>query len=199
MSPLSPSPAQRAISYARPWRWHKRRLERRLNNAATYEEWKELAEEYDRIDGRDLWKLEPEAPLLYDHKTITARLLNLKEARICNDPTRSMMTVRENLSRNLGGLGNPGLYNTCMLGTKRLVDQYLDEVEASIDNIVKARALSLAEKEHFFADSRQAYGRSALLLSGGASLGALVVAARRPRPGCFSHAPVPSGVARRAC
>lgn len=163
------------ISYARPWRWHKRRLEQRLAQAATYTEWVALAEEYDRIDGRDLWKLEPEAPLLYDHKTITARLLSLREARLTKDLIKSMMQVRENLSRNIGGLGNPSLYNTCMLGTKRLVDQYLDDVEASIDSIVKARALSLAEKEQFFADSRQAYGRSALLLSGGASLGACSV------------------------
>lgn len=142
-----------------------------LSQAASYREWLVLAQAYDQIDGRDLWKLEPEAPMYYDHANITARLYQLKEGRLLSDIPKCMRQLRENLSRNIGGIGHPALYSQCLVGTKKLIDQYLEEVILNIDAIAATPTLSLADKEQFLADSRQAYGRSALLLSGGASLG----------------------------
>ena len=81
------------------------------------------------------------------------------------------MLVRENMVRTLGGLGQPALYTSALSGTKKLVQSYVSELVACIDSVSYARNLPITTREQVLADSRQAYGRSALLLSGGLGMG----------------------------
>jgi TAG lipase / steryl ester hydrolase / phospholipase A2 / LPA acyltransferase len=61
-----------------------------------------------------------------------------------------------------------------MSGTKQLIEDYVQTVCESLDKICDndwGAEFGLQEKFEFFFETRQAFGRSALCLSGGATLG----------------------------
>ena len=61
---------------------------------------------------------------LFDYRTISSRYHALKDARLSGNMDLLMMLMRENMVRNLGGLGNPGLFSHALSGTKRLVQVF---------------------------------------------------------------------------
>ncbi len=65
------------------------------------------------------------------------------------------------------------MYCQTRVGTKNLIDDYIDEVVRQLNIIcdTDSNDLSLDQKLEFFLNTRQAFGRTALLLSGGATLG----------------------------
>lgn len=75
--------------------------------------------------------------------------------------------------KNIGGICDPKLYNMCHVGTKQLIEEYHNEVIKCIQFIYyyKGTKLDLQKKLEFFSETRHAYGRTALFLSGGASFG----------------------------
>src|SRR4051812_41637317 len=89
------------------------------------------------------------------------------------------------LVRNLGGIGNYKLYEATAFGTKKLIDEYSNEVVNQLNRICDSEfeEFSLKKKFDFFYEARQTFGRSALLLrylvtctinsftSGGSTLG----------------------------
>ena len=81
--------------------------------------------------------------------------------------------LRESLVKNIGNISHLNLYNKCYFGTKRLIEAYHNEVIKSIRAIYfcKSSKLSLSQKVKFFSETRQSYGHTALMLSGGATLG----------------------------
>jgi hypothetical protein len=82
--------------------------------------------------------------------------------------------LRTSLSRNLGDMGNPELYTKSRVGTKRLIEDYIDEVVKQLIYICDSPDTAdntLDNKLDFFRNTRQYFGRTALLLSGGATLG----------------------------
>lgn len=81
--------------------------------------------------------------------------------------------IRQDISKNVCNIGDKQLYNQCHSGTKRAIEKYIDEVIKCIKTIYSAdlNQMSRASKLEFFAETRHAYGRTALLLSGGATFG----------------------------
>ena len=75
--------------------------------------------------------------------------------------------------RNLGGITNRSLYETSIFGTKDLISDYTSEMVRQLHFVCDANieGFTLQKKYDFFNELRQSYGRSALLLSGGGSLG----------------------------
>ncbi|KNE55964.1 hypothetical protein AMAG_01815 [Allomyces macrogynus ATCC 38327] len=144
-----------------------------LRVATSYEQWSAAATTLDRLDGRDEWKRDPVSDL-YDYKLLQERLTGLQEAREANDLPQLILLLRTSLSRNLGGMGNPILYGFCKSGTKHLIEAYNREVVKCLDIICSARdgpmALDDRARMEFFLNTRQSFGRTALLLSGGATL-----------------------------
>ena len=59
------------------------------------------------------------------------------------------------------------------MGTKRGIEKYIDEVIKCIKVIYQAdpNLMSIENKLEFFAETRHAYGKTALMLSGGAAFG----------------------------
>lgn len=109
----------------------------------------------------------------YDSHAIATRLRQLREAHHAGDRDTAMMLVRENLDRGLAGLGNPLLYTHCTTGTKNLIEEYVAEMVLQLERLAAAPGdvADLIPIERSLADGRQAYGRTALLLSGGLSFG----------------------------
>ena len=95
--------------------------------------------------------------------------------RLCKqkDYDQLIFRLREELHGNIGNMANPLLYQHARSGTKKLINDYLDEVTASLKLLCDSNVKSLPpmRKRRFLKRTARSFGRSALLLSGGASLG----------------------------
>jgi predicted acylesterase/phospholipase RssA len=140
--------------------------------AADYDEWYAAALELDRLEGRDLWRQEKESEK-YDFRLLASRVTILRKLRRQKDYDRLMFRLREELHGNLGNMANPALYQQARGGTKKLINDYLDEVSAALRLLCQSnvKRLTPIRKRRFLKRAARSFGRSALLLSGGASLG----------------------------
>lgn len=151
---------------------HYKHTEKQMYEATNYDEWYAAACELDRIEGRDEWRLKKESER-YDYRLLASRTGILRRLRKQRDYDRMMFRLREELHGNLGNMANPTLYQEARGGTKKLINDYLDEVTAALRLICDSdiQKLSPMRKRIFLKRAARSFGRSALLLSGGASLG----------------------------
>ena len=148
------------------------KIKKELSKAENYEEWKELAMEVDEASGMDAWKKVNHSNL-YDYEEIYLRLETLRTYRENGDDKGLLFTLNEGIHGNMGGMGNPKLYQKALFGTKELIVDYLDEVADSILHIAdkNTTSISFEDKLDFFRRASHCFGRSALMLSGGGQLG----------------------------
>jgi predicted acylesterase/phospholipase RssA len=149
-----------------------RKYEKALESATCYAQWREAAEALDRLDRHDAWRQE-EASEDYDYRLIGSRVELLRRLRRQGDHDQLVFRLREELHGNLGNMANPVLYQRARVGTKRLINDYLDQVTAALILLCdsEVEALPPSRKRRFFNRAARSFGRSALLLSGGASYG----------------------------
>lgn len=145
---------------------------RELDHATTYAEWREIAQELDRLEGVDAWK-QDDASDDYDHFLIRERLDEMRRLRAAGEIRHLVHALHEGLHGNLGNITTPTLYGFARVGTKRLIHEYLAEVVRCLDYVCAGdfRDFSEDDKIVFFKRTATSFGRSALLLSGGATLG----------------------------
>ena len=153
----------------------RRLLYLRMRAAATLDEWRSCATQLDLLEGNNTWR-EQDTSTDYDHELVAARLRQLDDARISCDLRRMMFLIRTALTRGLGGMGDLRLYQHSHLGTKKLIERYIESCRATISAVVELSAQSGPEMEakkvmDDMIYARQAFGRSALLLSGGGTFG----------------------------
>lgn len=143
-----------------------------MEHATDYRTWHAAAEELDRSEGLDEWK-QDETSDDYDWRLIRSRLRQLRQYRAEKDAKRLVYHLRQGLHWNLGNVGNPALYGYTRVGTKQLIHEYVDEVVAALKELcdTEFEGFSSADKLKFFHEVALSYGRSALMLSGGATLG----------------------------
>lgn len=149
-----------------------RKLDLDIENASNYHDYREACAEFDRVSGMDEWKADPYSKE-FDHELISKRIARLKHARDHNSPRELMTILHEGIHGNLGNIANPQLYSHTRVGTKYLIEEFLNAVCGALDDIYRAdeREISLYQKLRFFEETAHAYGQSCLLLSGGAGLG----------------------------
>ncbi|THV55981.1 hypothetical protein BGAL_0001g00430 [Botrytis galanthina] len=151
-------------------------LNLRMKNAETLEVWRSSAKELDILEDNEAWKLDS-LSTDFDAALIEARTKQMDTARIDCDIKKMLTLVRTTLSRDLGGMGNIRLYKHSHVGTKVLIERYiestLDTIRALVENSKYALPVGLETKDILeqVVYARQAFGRSALLLSGGATFG----------------------------
>ncbi|KAM4059037.1 patatin-like phospholipase domain-containing protein [Hirsutella rhossiliensis] len=153
-----------------------------LRNAETFEEWEEAALHLDSLLGLDLWRNNPTSRY-YDWRLITDRLNSLVIAREEYNFQLLVNLLRSGLVRSFGNITVPKLYNRSFSGTKYLIDEYITQVAEAVEDISTlptafstgfhggAVALTNQTKLDFIHDTRQAFGRSTLVLQGGAIFG----------------------------
>ena len=143
-----------------------------MHRATDYAGWKEAALELDRHEGADSWKDE-DACDDYDWRLIRSRLRQIRQYRTEGAHGRLIHHLRQGLHWNLGNLGNTQLYSYTRVGTKKLVTDYLREVCEALEFVrdLPDAEFAYPEKLRFFQNVALSYGRSALMLSGGATLG----------------------------
>lgn len=149
-----------------------RESEKALAEATSYSEWYEAALELDRHEGRDKWREELESDD-YDYRLLASRVRVLKKLRRNRDVDRTIFRLREELHGNLGNMANPALYQHARTGTKKLINEYLDQVSICLQLLCDSdtKTLPPMRKRRFLKRAARSFGRSCLLLSGGASQG----------------------------
>lgn len=145
---------------------------RDLEQATTYAEWRAAALELDRLEGAEAWK-QDETSDDYDHLLIRERLAEMRELRRSGEVRQLVYSLSEGLHGNLGNVADPVLYTYSRVGTKKLVEDYIEEAVRCLDYICVGDFpdFTAEEKILFFKRTGTSFGRSALLLSGGATLG----------------------------
>ena len=147
-------------------------IERAIRHASTYQEYRDACLEHDRQSGADEWK-EKDPCRDYDYRLIRKRVQRLQIARGKGDVYALSSIIHEGLHGNLGNIANPALREQCQIGTKVLIETFITEVVAALEQIYHAdeQELDFYEKLSFFEETAHAFGRSCLMLSGGAGLG----------------------------
>ncbi|MQM08547.1 hypothetical protein Taro_041403 [Colocasia esculenta] len=141
-----------------------------MRSALTYEEWshaaKMLEKEMPRTNEGDF----------YDEELVRNKLQELRQRREEESLRDIVFCMRADLLRNLGNMCNPLLHKG-RLQVPKLIKEYIIEVSTQLRMVCNSESedLLLEEKLAFMHETRHAFGRTALLLSGGASLGAFHV------------------------
>jgi NTE family protein len=143
-----------------------------MRKAEDYATWREAALAFDAETGLEDWKHEDESDD-YDHKLIRSRLAQIRQFREQGQIVKLVHHLRQGLHWNLGNSANPALYSVAYCGTKKLIETYIEEVAQSLVFICEGHhdGLSDADRLRFFKETTLSFGRSALMLSGGATLG----------------------------
>ena len=149
-----------------------KKLERQMRDAESYEDWLTLAAEHDEATGMKRWR-EVDQTKLYDYASIRRRLDRLRSLRARHDDVGLLFTLNEGIHGNMGGMGTSKLYEQSKIGTKKLVEDYVDEIVDALKYIAELETdeISITDKLDFFYRANHCYGRSALMLSGGGILG----------------------------
>ncbi len=139
---------------------------------STYAEWKENALAKDARSGANAWK-EEEFSELYDSKVIRLRYEELVKLRASGDLQGLLYYLNEGIHGNMGGMGAPKLYTQAKFGTKTLIEDYIKELSAALDQLAQCSETEISHQEKLavFRRSSGCFGRSALMLSGAGPLG----------------------------
>jgi len=156
------------------------RLIRELHNqqcmAESQDEWMDLAEQIDSIQGNDIWRSEKTCAL-YESERIQARIDELVHLMRRHDVFDLMFTLRGGISRNHFGLLHEGLFSRAIAGSKLLTETYHNVVCAALEFVSDSpvapndEPIPTESRLAFFNETRHSYGRTAFLCSGGAALG----------------------------
>jgi len=148
------------------------RMKRQLNDVANYEEWKALAIKLDKLNGLEAWKRNDVSDD-FDYEEIRRRLDKLRRYKDNEDIQALLFTLNEGIHGNMGGMGNPKLYNKALFGTKDVISEYVETIAETLIHIAHSSndVITLEEKIDFFQRASHCFGRSALMLSGGGQLG----------------------------
>ncbi|KAL8634857.1 MAG: hypothetical protein Q9228_007589, partial [Teloschistes exilis] len=148
-----------------------------LAAARSYEEWEEVALQLDELYQTDLWRQNGSSKY-YDYRLINERRRAIIKAREEDDILGLVNLLRSGLVRNLGNITAPRLFNRAYAGTKLLIEEYITQVALAVEYVT---ALPTAQNDEsgwtsqtkldLLHDTRQAFGRSTLVLQGGAMFG----------------------------
>ncbi|KAH7414045.1 acyl transferase/acyl hydrolase/lysophospholipase [Phaeosphaeria sp. MPI-PUGE-AT-0046c] len=164
------------------WAWWTQKSKRdqlldTIDQVRLFEEWEAAAFSLDECMDYDMWRQSPSSKY-YDHRLIHQRLTALYAAEEDGDVIDLVNLVRSGLVRNLGNITASPLYNRAYAGTKLLIEDYVTQVARCIELITTAPTTSTSDslltsqmKLDVLHDTRLAFGRSALVLQGGAIFG----------------------------
>jgi TAG lipase/steryl ester hydrolase/phospholipase A2/LPA acyltransferase len=148
-----------------------KKLERNLEHATCYEEWRDAALAYDAHAGLDRWKIMDQSRR-YDYVNIRVRLDRLRALRARHNNRGLLFDLNEGIHGNMAGMGRSSLYEKSRFGTKQLIVDYVDEIVSALEHLADPEVdeITLDEKLDFFHRADHCFGRSAFMMSGSGSL-----------------------------
>lgn len=146
------------------------RLEKQMAVARTYQEWRDAASLLDKAKKLDKWRRTESSPH-YDYRSIRRRLEQLKMLRLQADFPGILFALNEGIHGNMGGMGKSVLYEQANVGTKELIEKYIEEVATNLELLSRPRANIDEEERLAFLDrASHCFGASALMMSGSGTL-----------------------------
>ena len=133
----------------------------------------------------------------YDKALIEEQLRLLRARRASGDVEEMMFGLRADILRNIGNLADIGRrLHEPLWGVPKCVREYIDETREQLRLIAREHDLPVTEKLAFLQETRHCFGRTALLLSGGGTLGTFHVGVARALSsrGCLPRVLVGSSV-----
>ncbi|KAG0234523.1 hypothetical protein BGW41_001122 [Actinomortierella wolfii] len=152
------------------WRGKRNQLRKALRSATNYGEWKEAALALDTYLGNDEWRNDPEFGF-YDFHLLNRVNRKMYLDRQANRIDELKDVLQGVVKSNFAGVENTRLYSHTYWGTKRPVEDYVQEVTESLEAVTASDQLTNEEKRQFLKHIAKNYGRTALCLSGGAGFG----------------------------
>ncbi|CAH6720421.1 triacylglycerol lipase 4 [[Candida] jaroonii] len=140
--------------------------------ATSYSKWYEISLRLDEIMDNNLWKLTTDSDL-YDYELIFNNLNEMKQARLNKDYKLLLYLIRTKWVRNIGNMGDINLYKHSLVGTKRLIEEYIGECKLSLQYLINDSSVNLDDRYllGMLIQTRKNIGRTALVLSGGSTFG----------------------------
>lgn len=147
-------------------------LDRAMSNAQSYIEWHEVAAEHDRLSGAEDWRDEDQCEWIHASE-LRATIARLRKMRKRRESWTLLNAFQDALFRHQGECAQPELYQVARAGTKRVIGEYLEELETCFAYLLKLRRAGVDDHYRLSQVKRvgRVYGRPALMLSGGALLG----------------------------
>ena len=134
----------------------------------------------------------------FDKELIEEQLRLLRLRRASGDVEEMMFGLRADILRNIGNIGNLGrrLHESHNWSVPPCVREYIAETREQLRLIAREGDLPVSEKLAFLQETRHCFGRTALLLSGGGTLGTFHVGVARAlsQQGCLPRVLVGSSV-----
>lgn len=148
-----------------------KRLQAELDEATSYEEWKEAAQALDHKSGLDRWKADDKSEY-FDYISIRRRFERLKKLRAAKDHAGLLFALNEGIHGNIDGMGRGALYGKARFGTKQLITDYVAEISAALELLASHDSddIPFDERLDFFRRAQHCYGCTALMMSGAGSL-----------------------------
>lgn len=110
------------------------KLENAIHGASSYQEFKEACIAHDSISGADDWKSDDRSKD-FDYRLIRKRVSRLKLAHSRGDILALMSCLHEGIHGNLGNISNPILQENCKIGTKHLIEEFINEVCNALEEV----------------------------------------------------------------
>eukprot|EP00922_Rhytidocystis_sp_ex-Travisia-forbesii_P048573 GHVS01072328.1.p1 GENE.GHVS01072328.1~~GHVS01072328.1.p1 ORF type:complete len:872 (-),score=191.14 GHVS01072328.1:466-3081(-) len=104
-----------------------RALKRRMFRCTTYGRYFSCVEQLDVLTGRSEWKHQLSSTS-YDYPTVAKRKELLQYRRLSRDVAGVVAVLRTCVDGQFGGIFRESLYSRTFAGTKKLVEEYVDEV-----------------------------------------------------------------------
>lgn len=139
-------------------------------DARDHAAWHAAALELDELDGALEWMEQDDSPH-YDAARIRASASRLRSLRERNQPLELGDALSEAIYRHHAQVTQVDLYARGRTGTKRIVDDFLAELERGLWWLTQAPGVPKGEVARRFEAAARIHGRTALLLSGGATWG----------------------------
>lgn len=157
----------------------RRRLQDKIRNSKSYFEWSIAATKLDALDGTSQQQRWGQEVHLYDRKLLEEKVAHLRRVRGGGGGIADQMfALRADLMRNLGNITNSALHEHFPI-IPEPIREYIEEVRSQLEDVANSPDLPLEEKSTFLRETRHAFGRTALVLSGGGPLGAFHLGAVR--------------------
>ena len=153
------------------------KIERELNGLETYNQFKRAAKCLGDSCNFENWRNNdgPES-CDYDVLQLQHRIREVQKARYTHNPEKMFHLLRTQLSRFVSGIDEETLFHPFLLGTKKLIEEYMDAI-CDLINDVTSLSLSHGTCDdqlrfvELLEEIRNSYGKTAGLFSGGGTLG----------------------------
>jgi len=143
-----------------------------MREAESYAQWFAAAQQRDRETGHYDWRETDDSEHL-NAALMRRDIADMQQLRQSARMLELAALLRQSIYRHQGDIANPHLYRVAFSGTKQVVDDYLQAVTETLNFLSDSNApeLGAAAKRQLLSDASRNLGQSALLLSGGASMG----------------------------